>query len=104
MSEHHKRAAALGGAITKATYGISHFQEIGRLGGAKTKSLGPEHYAAIGRKGAATRVAMLRNAALEEAALECLKVLQERCASSSFGLDANLAKACVDRIRALRTT
>lgn len=68
MAEHHKRAAALGGAITHAKYGTEHYSKIGALGGAKTKARGPEFFKEIGRKGASRRGAHIRNAAFEEAA------------------------------------
>lgn len=68
MSERHKRAGRMGGAITRAKYGDEFFQAIGRTGGEKTKSMGVD-YKAIGLKGAVALHAGIRNDALKEAAM-----------------------------------
>jgi general stress protein YciG len=47
-----------GGDATKAS-GLD-YSAIGKLGGAATKALGPEHYAALGRKGGARLRALVR--------------------------------------------
>lgn len=98
MAEYHERAAKLGGAITKAKYGVSHFATIGRAGGLKVKNRGTD-YKAIGKKGAATARANVRNAALQEAAL----LAANTCSNTSGGCQCP-GHIIAARIWALRTT
>lgn len=49
------RAGRIGGAAMMRLYGVEHFRQMGRTGGAKNAEKGSAHMAAIGRKGAVAR-------------------------------------------------
>lgn len=56
MSEEKKgitvsEAGKRGGAVTKAKYGPEHYAAIGKKGGETTAKLGSEHYSRIGKMG-----------------------------------------------------
>lgn len=53
--EDYRRIGALGGAINRAMYGVSHLAEIGKKGGEKTKQRGSDYYREIARLSHETR-------------------------------------------------
>lgn len=97
MSEHHRKAGRMGGAITRAKYGNEFFENIGRSGGMATKNKGVD-CKAIGLKGATALHAGIRNDALKEAAM----LAANTCSNIQGGCEC-AGHAIAAQIMALRT-